>query len=82
MALKSLTNNQINNYHYTYSVKILNSNKMSLAKKSLTNAQRLPQSNLCCLMNCFISQGARSGHDTLKKENSIILGCVHTTIIQ
>ena len=74
MTSKSLTNSQANNYYYTYSVKTLNSDKTSL-EKVLTNTQRLPQSNLCCLVNRFVSQGARSRHDTLKKENSEILEC-------
>ena len=80
MTSKSLTNSQTNNYYYTYSVKTLNSDKMSL-EKVLTNTQRLPQSNLCCLVNRFVSQGAGSRHDTLKKENSEILKSAHVTLI-
>lgn len=80
MTSKSLTNSQTNNYYYTYSVKTLNSDKMSL-EKVLTNTQRLSQSNLCCLVNRFVSQGAGSRHDTLKKQNSEILESAHVTLI-
>ena len=80
MTSKSLTNSQTNNYYYTYSVKTLNSDKMSL-EKVLTNTQRLSQSNLCCLVNRFVSQGAGSRHDTIKKQNSEILESAHVTLI-